>query len=130
MSKISKMFAIASLAMFAGCVMPRTSGVWVEKGRLNIEDPAFAANVEVVRDVMERNSRGFLHAQVVLKNMNRSDYRCQYRMEWRDRNGMIQKHQASPWTNLEMRGREVVEIDEVSTLNDSMDFRLKIRRAD
>lgn len=130
MSMTSKMFAIASLAMFAGCVMPRTSGVWVEKGRLNIEDPAFAANVEVVRDVMKRNSRGFLHAQVVLKNTNRSDYRCQYRMEWRDRNGMIQKHQASPWTNLEMRGREEVEIDEVSTLNDSMDFRLKIRRAD
>ena len=130
MNMTSKMFAIASLAMFAGCVMPRTSGVMVEKGRVAIEDPEFAANIEVVRDVMERNSRGFLHAQVALKNTNHTDYRCQYCMEWCDKNGMIQKHQSSPWTVREMHGRETVEIDEVSTLRDSEGFRLKIRRVD
>ncbi len=130
MHKVFVAVSVLALSAVAGCAFRNTSGVMVEKGRIDIEDPAFATNVEVVRDVMERNRRGFLHAQVVLKNTNRSDYRCQYRMEWRDRNGMIQKHQASPWTNLEMRGREEVEIDEVSTLDDSADFRLKIRRAD
>ncbi|MBR2355050.1 MAG: YcfL family protein [Kiritimatiellae bacterium] len=128
MNMESKIFAIASLAMFVGCVMPRTSGVWVEKGRLNIEDPAFAANIELVRDVRERTAEGFLHAQVTLQNTNREDFDCQYCFEWRAENGMIQKHQPSPWRPLVLHGREVTELDAVSILQDSADFRLKIRR--
>jgi len=129
MNMTSKMLALASLAMFAGCVMPRTSGVWVEKGRLNIEDPAFAANIELVRDVRERTVEGFLHAQVTLQNVNREDFDCQYCFEWRAENGMIQKHQSSPWRPLVLHGREVKELDAVSILHGSADFRLKIRRS-
>ena len=128
MNAKSRMLAIAFLAMLAGCVMPRTSGVWVEKGRLNIEDPAFAANIELVRDARERTAEGFLHAQVTLQNSNREDFDCQYCFEWLSENGMIQKHQPSPWRPMVLHGREVKELDEVSILQGSADFRLKIRR--
>ena len=74
MNMKSKILAIASLAMFAGCVAPKTAGVWVEKGNLYIEDPAFATNIEIVRDIRERTNEGFLHAQVSVKNTNRTDY--------------------------------------------------------
>lgn len=130
MNMTSKIVAIASLAMFAGCAVPRTSGVWVEKGRLNIEDPAFAANIEIVRDIRERTPEGFLHAQVMLQNTNRKDFDCQYCFEWRAENGMIQKHQPSPWRPLVMHGREMKELEAVSLLQDTADFRLKIRRQD
>lgn len=130
MNMESKIFAIASLAMFVGCVMPRTSGVWVEKGRLNIEDPAFAANIEVVRDVREKTPEGFLHAQVTVKNANREDYACQYRFEWRGRNGMIQKHAQTPWRPAVLHGRETMEFDGVSPLQGTEDFRLVVRRAE
>ena len=128
MNMTSKMVAMASLAMFAGCATPRTSGVWVEKGRLNIEDPAFAANIEVVRDVREKTPEGFLHAQVTLRNTNREDFDCQYCFEWRAENGMIQTHQPSSWRPLVLHGREVKELDAEAILQGSDDFRLKIRR--
>ena len=130
MNMTLRAIAIASLALLSGCFTPRTSGVWVEKGRINIEDPAFAANIAVVRDIRERTPEGFLHAQVTLQNSNRDDYHCQYRFEWRAENGMIQKHQPSPWQPLVMHGREVVDLDAVSLLQDSADFRLSIRRVD
>ena len=129
MNTTFKVLAIASLALLSGCFWARTSGVWVESGRINIEDPAFAANIEVVRDVRERTPEGFLHAQVTLQNSNLEDYHCQYRFEWRDENGMIQTLQPSPWRPLVMHGREVVDLDAVSVLQDSADFRLSIRRA-
>ena len=129
MNMTLKALAIASLTLLSGCFWARTSGVWVEKGRINIEDPAFAANIEVVRDIRERNSAGFLHAQVTLQNSNREDYYCQYRFEWRAENGMIQKHQPASWQPLVLHGREVVDLDAVSLLQDSADFRLSIRRA-
>jgi len=121
---------VATLTMVAGCVMPRTSGVWVEKGRLNIEDPAFAANIELVKDARERTPEGFLHAQVTLQNSNREDFDCQYCFEWIAENGMIQRHQVSPWKPLVLHGREIKELDSVSVLHGSADFRLKIRRVD
>lgn len=128
MNMTSKIVAVATLAMFAGCAMPRTSGVWVEKGRLNIEDPAFAANIEVLKDIRELTSEGFLHAQVALQNTNREDFDCQYCFEWISENGMIQTHQPSPWRPIVLHGREVKELDAVSILQGSADFRLKIRR--
>ena len=71
---------------------------------------------------------GFLHAQVVLKNNHRRDFKCQYCFEWRDKNGMIQKHAATSWRPVLIHGREVVELDAVSPVSETESFRLKIRR--
>lgn len=123
---------VVALALMwcASCSLPKTSGVMVEKGRLHIEDRVFARNLEIDRDMRERTPEGFLRAQVVIKNTNRYDYKCQYRFEWRDKNGMIQKHATTPWRPIVLHGRETVEVDAVSPLQGSEDFRLKIRRAD
>ncbi len=118
-----------AMAALAGCVSS-TAGVWVEKGRLSIEDPAFATNIDVVRDRCRKTAEGFLETQILVKNKNRDDFRCQYRIEWFDKDNMVQTHQTSPWTPLLMRGGEPVEISEVSILKGSEDFRLKIRRMD
>ena len=112
----------------SGCLSSRTSGMMVERGRLFIEDPAFAANIEVVRDACGKTNDGFLHAQVTLKNTNRDDFRCQYRFEWRDANGMIQTHQSSLWCPLLLHGREVKDLDAVSLQQNAADFRLALRR--
>ena len=117
-------------AALSGCYTPRTSGVMVEKGRLFIEDPAFAVNIDLVRDACETTNEGFLHAQVTLKNTNREDYRCQYRFEWRDKNGMMQSHQPTPWRPLVLHGREIKDLDAVSLLQNTADFRLTLRRED
>lgn len=106
--------AVIFCAAVAGCAMPRTSGVMVEKGRLYLEDPAFAANIEVVRDVREKTPEGFLHAQVTVKNANRQDYACQYRFEWRGKNGMIQKNASSFWRPVLLHGRGTEDFDAVS----------------
>ena len=124
------MIAIASLAMFAGCTMPRTSGVWVEKGRLNIEDPAFAANIEVVKEISEKTPEGFLHAQVEVKNTNRTDYQCLYRFEWLRENGMTQSHSEMPWRPITLNGRTPTRLEGVCTVKDAEKFRTFIRRAD
>lgn len=129
--KTSSMIALLSFATLVGCVAPnRTSGVWIEKGRISIEDPAFAANIQILKDIREKTPEGFLHAQVTLQNSNRDDFDCQYRFEWRAENGMIQKHQPSPWQPFTLHGREVKELDAVSLLQESADFRLSIRRTD
>ena len=121
---MSAVFAVTLL----GCLTSRTSGVMVERGRLFVEDPAFAANIEVIRDACGKTNEGFLHAQVTLKNTNRDDFRCQYRFEWRDANGMIQTHQSSLWYPLLLHGREVKDLDAVSLQQNAADFRLAIRR--
>lgn len=128
MNMTLKIVAVATLAMFAGCAMPRTSGIWVEKGRLNIEDPAFAANVEVLKDIRELTSEGFLHAQVTVKNTNRTDYECQYRFEWFRANGMIQTHAEMPWRTIVLHGCDQVRLTAVSPVQGTEDFRLSIRR--
>ena len=59
--KISKIAVVTAFLAFAGCLSPKTSGVWVEKGHLYIEDAAFALNLNLVQDAMERTPEGFLH---------------------------------------------------------------------
>ena len=113
---------------FAGCQAPWTSGVMVEKGVLHIDDVAFARNFEVLSEAKERTGTGFLHAQVVLKNNRWRDFKCQYCFEWRDKNGMIQKHASTSWRPVLIHGCEVVELDAVSPVPDTENFRLKIRR--
>ncbi|MBR6470859.1 MAG: YcfL family protein [Victivallales bacterium] len=118
------------LLLLAGCLAPKTSGVWVEKGRIILSDPAFAANLEVVRDAREKTAEGFLHAQVTLQNLNQEDFQCQYCFEWRDENGLMQTHAPTPWRPLVFHGGEVKEVDGVSPLQGASDFRLKLRRMD
>ena len=113
---------------FAGCQAPWTSGVMVEKGVLHIDDVAFARNFEVLSESKKHTGAGFLHAQVVLKNNHRRDFKCQYCFEWRDKNGMIQKHAFTSWRPVLIHGREVVELDAVSPVLETESFRLKIRR--
>ena len=128
MNRILVCLSVLSLSVFAGCSFPRTSGVMVEKGRLFIEDPAFASNIEVVRDILEKTPEGFLHAQVTIKNTNRTDYECQYRFEWIRGNGMKHTHAETPWRPISLHGRETTEMDAVSPLQGTEDFRLAIRR--
>lgn len=130
MKKFSLVLLVLAYWSIVGCLQPRTSGVVVENGRLFIEDPAFAANIDLIKDACEKTSEGFLHAQVTLKNNNRSDYKIQYQFEWRGANGIMQKHAVTPWRPLVLLGRMSDEIFATSPLQDTVDFRLKIRRAD
>ena len=126
---IAFLYAACMTAML-GCVGQRTSGVMLEKGRLYIEDPAFAANVELIRDARESTPEGFLHAQATIKNANRDDFRCQYRFEWRGKNGMMQAQVPTPWRPIVLHGREIVDLDAVSPVQGTEDFRLVVRRLD
>lgn len=122
---------LLAATMGTGCLRGRlTSGVTTEKGRLYIEDPAFAMNVDLVRDARTKTAEGFLHAQATVKNTNRDDYRCQYQFTWFDGEGMAMKHARTPWRPLTLHGRETQELDAVAPIEGAEDFRLKIRRAD
>ena len=121
--------ALCAVAL-SGCLSARTSGVMVEKGRLFIEDPAFAANIEVVQDFREKTPEGFLHAQVTVKNTNRTDYECQYCFEWREESGIVMIHVPTPWRPCMLHGRETQNLDAICPRPGAEDFRLKIRRAD
>lgn len=125
----AKFIAVACAAALAGCLSPKTSGVWVEKGHLYIEDAAFALNLELVQDATERTPEGFLHVQVTVRNNNQQDYPCQYRFEWKTKQGMVQTHAPTPWRPLVLHGRDVAPLEAVSPLQGTDDFRLSIRRA-
>ena len=127
--KISRIAVAAAVMAFAGCLSPKTSGVWVEKGHMYIEDAAFALNLNLVQDAMERTPEGFLHVQVTVQNTNQQDYRCQYRFEWKTKQGLVQTHAPTPWRPLVLHGRDVVPLEAVSPLQGTDDFRLAIRRA-
>lgn len=121
-----------AVAAGTGCLRGRmTSGVVVEKGRLMIEDPSFALNLEPEgEDRRTLTKEGFLHAQVTLKNTNRHDYRCQYQFVWFDEAGMAMAHALTPWKPLVLHGRETKNLDAVASVQGAADFRLKVRRAE
>ena len=121
------LFLMFASSSFFGCLAPRTSGVMVEKGRLIIKDAKFASNIKIISDGREKTELGYLHAQVVLENMNRDDYRCQYRFEWLGKNGLVQKHAFTPWRPIVLHGRTIERIDAVSPIPDTEDFILKLR---
>jgi len=126
---IGKIAVVTAFLALAGCLSPKTSGVWVEKGHLYIEDAAFALNLNLVQDAMERTPEGFLHVQVTVQNTNQQDYPCQYRFEWKTKQGMVQTHASTPWRPVVFHGRDVVPLEAVSPLQGTDDFRLSIRRA-
>ena len=78
---------------------------------------------------MERTPEGFLHVQVMVQNTNQQDYPCQYRFEWKTKQGMVQTHASTPWRPVVFHGRDVVPLEAVSPLQGTDDFRLSIRRA-
>ena len=123
-------FLVLSVAvmMVSGCYTSKTSGVRVQKGKIIVEDPVFAENLKIIKDAKEKTSHGFLHAQVTVQNANRTDFECQYRFEWIRANGMVQKHAPVLWRPIVIHGRELVEFDAVSPVQDAEDFRLSIRR--
>lgn len=128
---LSALTCLLAATMGTGCLRGRlTSGVTTEKGRLHIEDPAFAMNLDLVRNARTKTAEGFLHAQAALKNTNRDDYRCQYQFTWFDEAGMALKHARTPWRPLTLHGRETKELDAVAPVAGAEDFRLQIRRAD
>ena len=126
------LLVVVCAATLTGCISPRTSGIMVEKGRLHVEDPAFAANIELIgdADACEKTPEGFLHAQATVKNTNREDFYCQYRFEWRGKNGMMQTQAPTPWRPKVLHGRETVELEAVSPIQGTEDFRLVVRRLD
>ena len=111
-----------------GCLSPQTSGMSVEKGKLIIDDASFALNLELREDACERTPEGFLHVQVALKNTNDYDFPCQYQFVWKDGNGLVQRHAKAPWTPIVLHGGEETVLDAVSTIPNSADFRLNLRR--
>ena len=122
--------SLMGVALAAACGCASTAGVWVDKGKLHVEDPAFASNVEVIREIREKTPEGFLHAQVEVKNTNRTDYECQYRFEWIRANGMTQMHAEMPWRPVTLLGRTPRKLEGVCTVKDAEDFRIFIRRAE
>lgn len=130
MNKVIVSLVVLAGVALAGCMNPRTSGVMVDNGRLFVEDLAFAANIELVRDARTKTPDGFLHAQVTVRNTNRHDFRCQYRFEWRGENGMMQTQVPTPWRPIVLHGRESADLDGVSPILGSQDFRLVVRRLD
>lgn len=128
--KIKSYVCIAATCLACGCLSPKTSGVAVEKGRLLIYDPSFALNLEMVQDARERTAEGFLHVQAKVQNTNQTDFRCQYRFEWKTSQGLVQTHAMTPWRPVVMHGRDETVFEATSTVQGSEDFRLAIRRTD
>lgn len=122
---------VLAAAAGAGCLRGHlTSGVVAEGGRLVIDDPSFALNLQLVQDARTVTDEGFLHAQATLKNMNRHDFSCQYQFVWVDAAGMTMVHALAPWKPLALHGRETKALDAVATVQGAADFRLKVRRAE
>ena len=131
MKKKATLIMVLGIALFAftGCVT-RTSGIYVEKGKLHIENPAFASNIQIIQDTREKTDEGFLLAHVTVKNLNHSDYRCQYCFEWLDMNGQVMTHAPTPWRPLVLHGMETYTINAVAPIQGADDFSLKMRRID
>ncbi len=119
--------AMAALAVGSGCLGPNTAGLSVERGRLVMEDRAFALSLELVQDQTVRTEQGFLKAQVTLRNTQKGDACAQYRFTWKDCNGMTLKRAETLWTPLVLHGREEAVIEAICPVPGAADFRLVVR---
>lgn len=119
---------LSAMVFVAGCLSPRTSGVVVEKGRMLVHDASFALNLDMVSDTMKRTPEGFLWVQAKVRNTNQTDFKCQYRFEWKNPGGMTQTHALTPWRPIVMHGRDETVFEAVSTIQGIDDFRLAVRR--
>ena len=126
---------LMGVALAAACGCASTAGIWVDididkENTLHVEDPAFAANIKVIRAFQENTPEGFLYAQVEVQNTSRTDYRCQYRFEWIRAGGMTQEHSEMSWNPITLHGREPTRLKGMCTVNDAQRFRIFLRRAD
>ena len=117
------------LACCAGCLSPVTAGVSAERGRLTVEDRAFAYRLEIVEDKTKTIDLGdgFLKAQVTLRNRERRDAELQYRFTWKDKDGMTLKSATTVWTPLPLHGREEAVLEAICPVPGAADFRLVVR---
>lgn len=113
-----------------GCLGPDTSGISAEKGRLRVENRAFASRIELVQDQTVFTDSGFLKAQVTVRNTSKRDAHAQYRFTWKDRNGMTLKNAETLWMPLAMYGREETVIEAICPVPNAFDFRLVLRPAE
>ena len=114
-------------AICAGCLSPVTSGVSAEGGRLSVENRAFASRLEIVRDQTTMSDKGFLKAQVTLRNRESRSAAMQYRFVWKDSSGMVMKSAETVWTPLPLHGREEAVLEAVCPVPGAADFRLVVR---
>lgn len=130
MKRFCKFSLFLSVAiMLSGCLSPKTSGMVVEKGRLLIHDASFALNLEMVSDTVARTPEGFLRVQAKVRNTNETDFRCQYRFEWKTASGILQTHAMTPWRPVVLHGRDETVFEAVSPIPGADDFRLIVRRS-
>jgi uncharacterized protein YcfL len=126
-----KQFSIVLLGVVMlvcyGCLTPRTDGMSVEKGRLQIDNVPFSLNLEMVQDAMYKTPEGFLRVQVTLQNKNREDFDCQYRFMWKDKNGLTLTHAQSSWKPLVLYGKQKTVVEGVAPISAAADFKLAIR---
>lgn len=126
---MNKILLLSLLACCAGCLAPKTAGVSAERGRLVVEDRAFATRIELVEDKTKRIElgNGFLKTQVTLRNRDSRDVTCQYRFTWKDADGMTLTSAETLWTPLPLHGREEAVLDAVCPVPGAVDFRLVVR---
>ncbi len=118
---------LLAAALCAGCLSSSTAGVSAERGRLSVEDPAFASRIELVQDQTVVLDGGFLKAQVTIRHRERHDATVQYRFTWKDKDGLTLKSAATVWTPLLLHGREEAVIEAVCPVPGAADFRLALR---
>ena len=127
MKKFSIVLCGVVMSVFSGCLTPRTDGMSVEKGRLQIDNVPLSLNLEMVQDAMYKTPEGFLRVQVTLQNKNREDFDCQYRFIWKDKNGLTLTHARSSWKPLVLHGKQKTVVEGVAPIGAAADFKLVIR---
>ena len=130
MKQMVEMLMASGFLTVVGCLGPNPSGMSAERGRLRVENRAFASRVELLQDQTVLTDSGFLKAQVTVRNTLKQDARAQYRFTWKDRNGMTLKNAETQWMPLMMHGREETVIEAICPVPKAADFRLVLRPAE
>lgn len=127
MKQVLALSLVAGLFLWAGCLGPVTSGISAERGRVRVENRAFASLVELGPDRTVFTDSGFLKAQVTVFNTSKRNLRAQYRFTWKDRDGLTLKNADTVWMPLTMHGREESVIEAICPVPNAADFRLVLR---
>ena len=126
--KTLRIASVLCVTLLGGCLHPaKNSGVVVVGGKVWVYDPAFAVNIQLVKDDITRTPQGFMHVQTTLQNTNHEDWSCQYRFVWLDANGMEQTHAPAILRPCVMHGMQTMVLEGVSPLQGTASFRLELR---
>lgn len=118
---------VALLSFGAGCIT-RTDSVWIEQGKMVVNNAVLASSLQVKQDAGKITPEGFLRVQVRVINKNSHDLSFQYRFKWLDRDGLTISQISAPWQPMTLHGTEVHELEGVSGVKGAEDFRLEIRQ--